>query len=354
MVLLRNHLTVAGQPVEVVREAADYVLLVGLSLIPIMMSQLFKQFSEALARPWPPMLIYSGGVLLNILLNWILIYGHWGAPAMGVTGAGVATLIARTLVLIGVAAWLLRDARLSEWLPARWTTAPSIKALKRLLVFGAPVALLHFLEVGAFAFAGLMMGWIGPQPMAANQIAITCAATTFTFALGFAMAVGIRVGHAWGRQDLPALRRVGLNGMSCSAFVMGAFGIMFLTLRHPIAGLFSPESEVVLLAASLLMVAAFFQLFDGQQVVAIFALRGMEDVRAPAIIAVLAYWGLAIPTGYLLGFRSGLGAVGIWIGLAAGLAVLGLLLGWRFHRLTRTGVGATHGVATRNFAPRQG
>jgi MATE family multidrug resistance protein len=170
--------------------------------------------------------------------------------------------------------------------------------------------------------------------MAANQIAITCAATTFTFALGFAMAVGIRVGHAWGRNDLPRLRQVGLNGMSCSALVMGVFAVLFLTLRQSIAGLFSTDAEVVALAASLLLVAAFFQLFDGQQVLSIFALRGMGDVRIPATIAVLAYWCLAIPAGYVLAFRFDLGAFGIWIGLALGLALLGLTLGWRFHRLT--------------------
>jgi MATE family multidrug resistance protein len=196
------------------------------------------------------------------------------------------------------------------------------------------VGMLHFLEVGAFAFAGLMAGWIGARAMAANQIAITCAATTFTFALGFAMAVGIRVGHAWGQDDWPKLRRVGFNGMGCTAVVMGCFAVVFLLLRHSITGLFTPDADVVQLAASLLMVAALFQLFDGQQVVAIFALRGMEDVRMPATIAVLAYWCLAIPLGYLLAFRLGLGAVGIWLGLALGLAILGLTLGWRFHKVT--------------------
>ena len=196
------------------------------------------------------------------------------------------------------------------------------------------MALLHFLEVGAFACAGIMTGWIGAGALAANQIAITCAATTFTFALGFATAVGIRVGHAWGLGDWSQLRRVGLNGMACTAVVMGTFAIMYMLLRHAIAGMFSTDAEVVQIAATLLLVAALFQLFDGQQVVAIFALRGMGDVRMPAITAVLAYWCLAIPTGYVLAFRAGFGVVGIWIGLALGLATLGLGLGRRFHRLT--------------------
>jgi len=334
LILVRNHLTVIGQPEDVVREGSSYILLVALSLVPILLSQTVKQYSEALARPWKPMLIYTGGVMLNILLNWMLIYGHWGAPAMGVTGAGWATLIARVAVLAGIIGLLAFDRTLKSWSPRTWLGTPSAFHLRRLVSFGTPVGLLHFLEVGAFAFAGLMAGWIGAQAMAANQIAITCAATTFTFALGFAMAVGIRVGHAWGRNDWQQLRRVGLNGMGCTAMVMGSFAVMFLLLRHSITGVFSPDPDVVVLAASLLMVAAFFQLFDGQQVVAIFALRGMEDIRVPAITAVLGYWCLAIPIGYLLAFRVGLGAMGIWMGLALGLAVLGLTLGWRFHKLT--------------------
>jgi MATE family multidrug resistance protein len=320
--------------VEVVREASSYLLLIAVSLVPVLLSQSIKQFSEALGHPWEPMLIYTGGVFLNILLNWLFIYGHWGAPAMGVAGAGLATLIARTAVFAGTVWLLCRDGKLKPWLPRRWLAPFSGGQFRRLRTFGLPVAVLHFLEVGAFTFAGLMAGWLGAQAMAANQIAITCAASTFMFALGFANAVGIRVGHAWGRGDWPKLRRVGFNGMGCTALVMGSFAVMFLLLRHSIAGLFSPDLEVVSLAASLLMVAAVFQLFDGQQVTAIFALRGMEDVRMPAITAVLAYWCLAIPVGYVLAFRVALGAVGIWMGLALGLAVLGLTLGWRFHQLT--------------------
>jgi MATE family multidrug resistance protein len=206
----------------------------------------------------------------------------------------------------------------------------------RLIRFGAPVGALNFLEVGAFAFAGLMMGWISAEALGAHQIAITCASTTFTFALGLAMAVGIRVGHAWGRGDFAAVRHIGFNAMSCAALVMGTCGVLFLALRHTLVGWFGPEAPVAALAAALLVVAAMFQLFDGQQVVSIFALRAMGDVRVPALAAVGAYWLLALPVGYVLGFPLGLAAEGIWIGLALGLAVLAIGLGLRFARLTRT------------------
>jgi MATE family multidrug resistance protein len=235
-------------------------------------------------------------------------------------------------------ALLFGDRALAPWSSAWWKPDFAGGHAGRLIHFGAPVGSLNFLEVGAFAFAGLMMGWISAEALAAHQIAITCASTTFTFALGLAMAVGIRVGHAWGRGDHAAVRQIGFNAMSCAALVMGTCGVVFLTLRHILVGWFAPEAPVAELAAALLVVAAMFQLFDGQQVVAIFALRALRDVRVPAIAAVLAYWLVALPVGYALALPLGLGATGIWIGLALGLAVLALGLGARFARLTRPAV----------------
>jgi len=332
--LTRNHLGLLGQPAEVVQEASAYILLTALSVAPVMLSYGIKQFSEALARPWKPMFIFTGGVLLNILLNWVFIFGHWGAPAMGVMGAGLATLLARLAIALGMIVLLFGDRTLADWAAGWWRGLPSGADLWRLVRFGAPVGALHLLEVGAFAFSGLMLGWIGAEALAAHQIAIVCAATAFTFALGLALAVGIRVGHAWGRGDVPALRRTGFSAMASSALVMGGFALVFLTMRHEIIGVFAPDAAVATLAASLLAVAAMFQLFDGQQVVAIFALRGIGDVRVPAWGAVLAYWMVALPVGYALAFPVGLGAPGMWMGLALGLGVLAVGLGVRFALLT--------------------
>jgi MATE family multidrug resistance protein len=188
--------------------------------------------------------------------------------------------------------------------------------------------------VGAFAFALLMMGWIGTEALAAHQIAITCAATTFMFALGIGMAVCIRVGHAFGARQYSRMRRIGFNGVGLAASVMGVFGLAFMFGGGPIAALFIESRPVIALAAQLLVVAAVFQIADGVQVVSLSALRGLGDVRVPAFLAGMAYWSLALPLGSGLAFGANAGAVGIWIGLAAGLGAAAASLSARFYLRT--------------------
>ncbi|HVR34835.1 MAG TPA: MATE family efflux transporter [Methylomirabilota bacterium] len=330
-----------GQPGEVVEAAQTYLVLVGWSLLPVLVAHGLKQFSEALSRPWPPMVILLAGVLLNVGLNWLWIYGHWGFPAMGLDGAGLATLVSRILVVVAMAVYVWRSPRLREWLPVAWLARASWRSIREQLALGWPVALQHLLEVGAFVSAALMMGWISAEAIAAHQIAITCAATTFTFALGIGLAVSIRVGHAWGAGALRRLRRVGFSGIVLAGGLMSGFAVLFLVAAYPIAGAFTPSREVVALTAAMLLVAAWFQVFDGVQVVAMSALRGMGDVRVPAVVAGVAYWGLALPVGYGLAFGMGMGAAGIWVGLAAGLASAATVLSFRFHRVSARHRGRT-------------
>jgi multidrug resistance protein, MATE family len=299
-----------------------------------LIAQTLKQFSEALNHPWIPTLILLGGVALNVLLNWILIYGNWGAPALGLEGAGWATLMARSAMAAGVAIYVLRSPALRMFRPVRWWVSFQGERFRRLLDLGWPVATQHLLEVSAFAFAAVMMGWISAEAMAAHQIAITCAATTFMFPLGLGMAVCIRVGQAWGAEQYARMRRIGFLGLGLSVGIMGVFGLFFVLGGEFLAGLFIESSDVVRLAAQLLLIAAIFQIADGLQVVAISALRGLSDVRVPALVAVLAYWVLAVPFGAALAFGWKQGAVGIWIGLATGLGVAAFSLVWRFQRKT--------------------
>jgi MATE family multidrug resistance protein len=170
--------------------------------------------------------------------------------------------------------------------------------------------------------------------MAAHQIAITCAATTFIFALGIGMAVSIRIGHAWGARALRRLRLVGFSGLLITGVLMSGFALLFIFGGNTIAHAFSRSSEVVWMASVMLFIAGFFQIFDGFQVVAICALRGMSDVRLPALVAIISYWLVALPLAGVLGFLAGMSAAGVWIGLAAGLATAATILIWRFHRLT--------------------
>ncbi len=320
-----------GQPPEVVAASGTYLLLFGASLLPGLVGHGCKQFSEALKRPWEPTFILLGGVLLNVLLNWVLIYGHWGMPAMGLEGAGWATVIARSAMALVILGFVLRAPALRKFQPVRWWVALSWEKFQRLVTLGWPVAGQHLFEVSAFAFAAIMMGWISADAIAAHQIAITCAALTFMFALGIGTAVCIRVGHAFGAAQYARIRRISFGGISLGAGVMGLFGVLLMVAGRPIAALFVTSPAVVDLTASLLIVAAVFQVADGIQVVSLSALRGLADVRVPALIAVLAYWVLAVPLGAALAFPGQRGAIGIWIGLAGGLGLAAGALSWRLH-----------------------
>lgn len=330
------YLSLLRQPADVVAASRTYLVLFGVSLLPALVAHGCKQFCEALNRPWIPNCILLGAVLLNALLNWVLIYGHWGAPGLGLEGAGWATVIARTVMAACLIGYAVKAPVLSAFQPARWWGALHRSEFAGLLRIGWPVGLQHLLEVGAFVFAALMMGWVSADAIAAHQIAITCAATTFMFPLGIGMAASIRVGHAWGAGQHARMRRIGFVGISLAAVIMTAFAAMFAFAGEPLARLFVHSPVVVALAAQLLLVAAVFQVADGVQIAALSALRGLSDVRVPAIVAALAYWLIAVPLAYALAFPARHGAVGIWVGLASGLAAAAVGLSWRFHLRTQT------------------
>jgi MATE family multidrug resistance protein len=331
-----------GQKPEVVQEARRYLLIFSVSMLPALIAHGGKQFSDALNQPWWPTLVMLGGVLLNVFLNWILIYGNWGVPALGLAGAGWATLIARLVMALVLIGYILRAPTLRAFHPPRWHAALSVTRLGRLLRVGWPVGVQHFFEVSAFAFGAIMMGWISADAIAAHQIAISCAALTFMSALGIGAAACIRVGHAYGARQFQRTRRIGFSAVAMAATIMAGFGVLFALAGKPIAGLFIESPTVVALTAQLLIVAAIFQIADGVQVTSLSALRGLSDVRGPAVIAVVAYWCVALPVGSGLAFGARLGAVGLWIGLAAGLSAAAIGLTWRFYQHTRK--SAAHSV----------
>lgn len=325
------HLEWLGQPADVVAASQNYLLYFAWSIVPLLIAHTGKQFCEAINDPWPPMFILLASVVLNVFLNWIFIFGNLGAPAMGLDGAGLATLIARVCLMLGTFAYVLNARREAAWRPRVWLRALSAERLREQIRLGFPVALQHLMEVGAFSVGALMMGWIGPQAMAAHQVAISCAATTFMLALGIGMGVSIRVGHAWGAGLRFQLRRIVSGGLALGVGAMAVFAIAFVLGGETIATWFVRDPAVIALAAKLLIVAGVFQIADGTQVIMISALRGMSDVRLPVIIVAIAYWAVALPLAYGLAFGVGWGAVGNWIGLAAGLGAAALGLGLRFH-----------------------
>ena len=325
-------LSLLGQPPEVVALTPDYLLICAVSLIPALLSMAWKNHADALNHPWPPFWIMLGGVGLNVLLNWLWIWGHWGFPALGLEGAGWATLAARTASAIVMFVWLTRSQYIRAWTPPRWFAPCRRVAFLSLLAIGFPVSLQLLTEVGAFAASALLIGTLGAVPLAAHQVAITCAATTFMVPLGLAMAITVRVGEIVGADERPRLHRVLLGGWLYATGVMLLSTLAFLFFGRNIAAQFVNDIGVVDIAARLLIVGGIFQLFDGLQIISGNALRGVNDVRVPAWIAFIAYWLIALPCGAALGLWQGHGAMGMWIGLAAGLAVAAALLGHRAWR----------------------
>ena len=348
-----------GQPPEVLGEVNPFFVIIAASLVPVFVFQVLKQYSEALGHPWAPMVILLSAVGLNVFLNWVLIYGHLGAPALGLAGSGWATFTARTVAALGMWWWLSRQPEVkSEW-PAfaeasasakdtadkaagkpgenknpPWLAAFSTERFREMLRFGVPAAGQWLFEAGAFSAAAIMMGWLGTTALAAHQIALSCAAFTFMFPLGLSTATSMRLSKALGEGRRDALRAIGFGALGAGFVLMAVFATGLAVFGHAIATGFTPDPGVVALAAQLFVVAAFFQLFDGAQVIGAAALRGLHDVKIPTAITFVAYWLVALPMGYLLAFHTALGPAGVWMGLAAGLGSAALLLGWRFHRMT--------------------
>lgn len=325
-----------GQPPEVLAEAGPFYGLIAVSLLPAMLFQVFRQYAEALGRPWIPMALMLGGVALNVGLNWVLIYGNLGAPALGLTGAGWATLAARVAVLAAIIVWLRRTAAFRGVWPAAWLRWPRAGRLCVMAGLGGPAAAMFFMEVGAFMAATLIMGWLGAEALAAHQIALSCAGFMFMFPLGLSMAVGMRLGKAAGEGRPDLLRPIAGGALAMGWAVMSISAVVFALFGEELARGFVEEPGVVALATRLLVVTAIFQLFDAAQVIGAGALRGLADVRVPTVITFVAYWILAIPCAYALGLHTSLGAVGVWTGLATGLGVAAVLLAIRFWRLTGT------------------
>jgi MATE family multidrug resistance protein len=327
-------LSVFGQPVVVLAAAKPFLIVLAWSLVPGLGFIAVRSYCESLGRPTVPMLILYASVVLNLVLNILLVFGYCGAPRLGLLGAAHATLWSRSAAMLLTLFYSIKITGMSwkQLFPARLDQ----RLFRTLLEIGTPVGLQYLAEVGAFSFSAIMMGWISASTLAAHQIAITCAATTFMFPLGVAQAVTIRIGHALGSGETARTKIIGWGGLAASAMIMGCSAVGFATWHHQIARLFSSDTEVVSIAGLLVFVAGVFQLADGLQVTATGALRGLADVRIPMWIAGWCYWGLAIPVAYLGGFVFKFGALGIWCGLALGLFVAATVFTVRFSRLAET------------------
>ncbi|MDH5414266.1 MAG: MATE family efflux transporter [Flavobacteriaceae bacterium] len=332
------------QPVEVVQYAMPYLNLVAFSLIPLIMFQAFKQFADGLSQTKYAMYATIVANVINVVLNYVLIFGKFGFPELGIIGAAIGTLTSRVIMLIFI--WLLlRSKKKFKPYLERFSLSNIKKSiLKKIINLGFPSALQMLFEVAIFTAAIWLSGTLGKNAQAANQIALNLASMTFMVAIGLSVAAMIRVGNQKGLKNFKELRRIAFSIFFLTTLIEIVFAIIFVLFHTEFPKLYLDQNdvlnqadnyEVIALAAKLLLVAAVFQISDGVQVVVLGALRGLQDVKIPTIITFIAYWIIGFPICYFLGREDMYGSVGIWIGLLAGLTASAIMLYFRFNYLTK-------------------
>lgn len=333
---------------EIAREAALYVNALNWGSLPLLLYAALRRYLQGMGLVLPVMIALISANLINVAVNWALISGHLGMPALGVEGSGWATCLARVhVVAVLTVAVFWNDRRLGTgFSKGSWRLEPW--RMRRLLALGFPSAVQHTLEVGVFAAAAVMAGWLGVKALAAHEITVHVSALTFMVPLGVSSAAAVRVGHAIGRGDPQGAARAGWAALLVGSGFMIAPMLAFLTVPRSILGLFTTEAAVISTGVTLLGAAAVFQLFDGLQVVATGALRGAGETRRPMLCNLVAHWALGLPVGYALAILKGRGVLGVWIGLTTGLVAAGLILVlvWRFKaRRLIHGPGSSPGQA---------
>lgn len=333
-----------GQPENVIELAVPYTFLVAFSLIPLGFFMAYKQFADGLSLTKYAMYITLIGNVINIIFNYLFIYGKFGLPALGVVGAGVGTLVSRFAMPLLLWLMLKKLKQTKDYMVGFKWNMFNKKSLKKIINIGVPSGLQMIFEVGIFTAAIWMSGILGENELSANQIALNLASMTFMVANGLGVTAMIRVGNQLGARDYVNLRRIGLSVFLLVLFTQSFFAILLAIFRHWLPTLYLDMNDlenlaentfVVSEAAKLLLIAAIFQISDGLQVSALGALRGIQDVKVPMYITFVAYWVLSFPMCYYLGLHTELGTMGIWIGLLFGLTVAAIWLLWRFNVITK-------------------
>ena len=328
-------LNLLGQPASVIDDTAQYARRRAIGVLPFFMFSVFRQTLQAMGpvRPIIWAVIIAG--VVNVLANWVFIYGHFGVTARGVPGAGIATAIAMWSMapLLLWFAWPL----LKDWMrPLRPDTFKAA-AFAAMLRLGIPIGTQWFFESFAFGLTALFMGWLGAVSLAGHEIALNMASLTFMVPLGISGAAAAVVGRAIGRGDIEGARRDAIAAIFCGVGFMCLSAVVFMTFPEWLATRYTRESATVAIAVSLIPLAGVFQVFDGLQAVTSGVLRGTGDTRVPAMLHLVAFWGIGVPLGAWLGFGTSLRERGLWWGLVAGLAAAALLQSWRvIRRLTGT------------------
>lgn len=318
-----------GQREEVVKAAIPYFLIQVASLLPMMLFFSIKQFFEGVGNTKIAMIITIIANLVNIGFNYILIYGKLGFPTMGLNGSGVATLIARSIMPIIFLLIILKKPLFKVYFDSAKKAHFELIKIRRILSIGLSIGMQMVIEILAFSIGAIMIGWISKEALAGHQVAIGMASMTYMISFGLASGTTIRVSHAFCDHDRNELKHAVLASLHIVVLFMSLMGILFVLLRNRLPILFTSDPEVIKVAAGLLIVGAFFQIFDGVQVVLLGALRGMADVRIPMFIAFFSYIAVCLPISYLLAFVFNFGYSGVWIGFIFGLSTAAILFGLR-------------------------
>lgn len=334
LLVLTFNLEWFGQSPEVTHLTKSYLHILNAGTVFMLLFTGIKQFSDGLSITKPSAVITIAGLLLNVFLNWVLIYGKFGLPRLELDGAGYATSFTRLMMALAMFVYIIRGSIYKHWIKIK-DNQGGLFFFKEIFRIGLPSGMQYFFEVGAFASAAIMIGWFGKEQLAAHQIAINLASVTYMVATGLSTGGSIAVGDAWGRKNKKDLMMSGKAALIMSILFMGGTALLFAVFNTFFVGLYIDDVLVGGMAANLLLIAALFQLSDGVQCVSLGILRGINDTKIPTVFTVIAYWVIGIPVGWVLAKYFNLGLYGIWFGLSLGLTFSAVLLSIRFIKESR-------------------
>jgi multidrug resistance protein, MATE family len=333
LVVCAPMLRLTDKPAEVADLAVRFLNVMMLSMIPLSVFFTCKQFAEGLSDTRTAMFITIAANGMNIFLNWVMVFGHLGSPKMGVMGSCWATFISRCCMAAAMLAYFLLSKRYREYRGAFLPRGISFVPIKEQLRIGIPSGLMFVMEVAAFGVPTLFIP--GTDQLAAHRISLSMASMTYMISSGLGAATTVRVGHFVGLKDRVGVRRAGYTGIALSLMFMVLAAIIFILFRFELPAIFNDDPDVLHYAGPLLLIGAAFQIFDGTQVTAQGALRGIKDTMIPGVIAFVAYWVVGLPSSWYFCTQLGLGALGVWYGFVLGLAVASVGFIWRFQLLNR-------------------
>ncbi|WP_163717657.1 MATE family efflux transporter [Mangrovibacterium lignilyticum] len=322
-----------GQPQEVADMAFPYFLVLVASIFPLLIFYSCKQFLEGMGNTKVAMVITLSTNLVNVVLNYFLIFGKFGFPELGLLGAGIATFIARLMMPFMIFAFMWHHPSFRRISRIARQAKVEVAKLRELLNIGFPIGTQIVVEVLTFSVGAVMMGWIGKEQLAAHQVAIGMASFTYMISLGVGASTTIHVSHEFGVNNFKLIRRLISAALHLIVLFMSTMGILFILFRSELPWMFTEDKAVIEVAANLLIIAALFQIFDGIQVALLSVLRGLSDVKMPMFLAFLSYSVIGLPISYLCAFQFGFGSIGVWIGFLFGLAAAASLFAYRLRKL---------------------